>query len=239
MYVSQGSALSEEFQDIAIADAALTIGFALALSGGIFGLTLGGFLYLLPMAFLAVTLSFVLHELMHKFVAQHFGAVAAFKKSDNGILITLVTSTFGFLIGMVGATVIYASHFTREEEGYVSLAGPLTNFIVFAVAFGLLITFFHSFSQNALNLSTTSPYLKNALGMVAFISIYLAFFNMLPIYPLDGSKVLRWNMPVYVVSMAVIFVLLYSVVGPTLIPSLIIILILAYVMSTLSRAILF
>jgi len=40
-----------------------------------------------------------------------------------------------------------------------------------------------------------------------FISILLAFFNMLPINPLDGSKVLAWNKEVYMVAMGVIFVL--------------------------------
>src|SRR5579863_7103062 len=116
-------AASREVTDILIADAALTIAFAILYSGagsanipscslatGIIKiLCTSSFLYYLPIAFVAVTLSFILHEYMHKRVAQHFGAIAGFQRSDIGILITLVTSFGGFLMGLPGATVIYAN----------------------------------------------------------------------------------------------------------------------------------
>jgi Zn-dependent protease len=244
MRIPRGFSLTREVEDILIADAALTIGFALVLSGGVFGVSSLGFILMLPIAFVAVSLSFVLHELMHKFVAQRFGAIAAFRKSDYGIIITLITSVFGFLIGLVGATVIYAPHFTRREEGYVSLAGPLTNFAVFAVFFVLGSIAFNGFSQNFLSaLQTTSltagTYLRAVVGFTVFISIYLAFFNMLPIMPLDGSKVLRWSKPVYFTVMAVIFVLLFMITGLALIPSLVFILIIALVLSMVYRSIIF
>ena len=35
-----------------------------------------------------------------------------------------------------------------------------------------------------------------------FLNSFLAVFNMVPVPPLDGSKVWAWNKPVYVVSMA-------------------------------------
>ncbi len=245
MQVTYGSGLSREVEDILIADAALSIGFALALGGGLFGLSPGAFLYLLPISFVAVSLSFILHELMHKFVAQRFGAMAAFRKSDSGIMITLVTSMFGFLIGLPGATMIYAPHFTRKEEGYVSLAGPLTNFAVFAVFFALGSLMFPGFGRNVTGvLFGTAPagisYLQVAFSFIVFISIYLAFFNMLPIMPLDGSKVYRWNKPVFAGMMVAIFLLL-TVVVPlfALLPGLVFILIIALVMSSLYRRVLF
>lgn len=240
MYGKVGFALSKEIEDILIADAALTIGFALVLSGGINGIRSAAFLYILPISFVAVSLSFVLHELMHKFVAQRFGAAAAFRRSDSGIMITLVTSLFGFLIGLPGATVIYAPRFTREQEGYVSLAGPLTNFAVFAVFSLIGNVLFPGFSQNLLGrLSVVSlsgsAYLQSALGFTVFISIYLAFFNMLPIFPLDGSKVIRWNKPVYFTVVAVIFVLLFMITGLAIIPALVFVLILALFLSSFYR----
>ncbi len=244
MRIAGGFSLSREVEDILIADAALTIGFALVLSGGVFGVSSFGFILMLPIALVAVSLSFVLHELMHKFVAQRFGAMAAFRKSDYGIIITLITSVFGFLIGLPGATVIYAPHFTRKEEGYVSLAGPLTNFAVFAVFFVIGSVAFSGFSQNFLgSLQTTSltagTYLRAVVGFTVFISIYLAFFNMLPIMPLDGSKVLKWSKPVYFTMMATIFVLLFMITGLALIPNLVFILIIALVLSMVYRSIIF
>ena len=193
-----------EIRDILIADAVLTLAFTITLSGGIFGLAGSSskaaslFITLLPIAFVGVSLSFVLHEMMHKFVAQRFGAFAAFRTATNGLAITLITSLFGFLLGIPGATVIYTNSFTKRQNGLVSLAGPLTNFAVFAV-FAAALVIFNPPSQS---------YWGFALDFIMFISILLAFFNMLPIYPLDGSKVLAWNPGVYALAMGTIFVLI-------------------------------
>ena len=191
----------EELKNIVMADLVLVVSFSLSFSGGIAGVAasggIGNFAYYLPIAALAVTLSFVLHELMHKYVAQYYGAIAGFQTSMNGLAITLMTGALGFLIGIPGATVIYASNFTKKENGIVSLAGPLTNFVVFAAFLALLYVF---------NPAPAS-YLYATLTLTIFISILLAFFNMLPIYPLDGSKILAWNKPVYFLVLGVIFVL--------------------------------
>jgi Zn-dependent protease len=205
----------EEVKNIVMADAVLIIAFSLSFSGGIAGLGVAGgigyFLQVIPMVALGVTLSFVLHELMHKFAAQHYGAIAGFRTSMNGLVITLVTGAFGFLLGIPGATMIYASSFTKKENGIVSLAGPMTNFVVFVVFAAMLYAvnphFFVALVKGAN--PTTSSYLVNALEFTMFISILLAFFNMLPVKPLDGSKILAWNKPVYVSVLVVIFALLF------------------------------
>ena len=243
MQVTEKSLLSQEVQDIVIADVALTLAFALVLSGGILsGFDSRLFVYLLPIAFVAVSLSFILHELMHKFVAQHFGAIAAFKKSDNGIVITLASSLMGFLIGLPGATMVYASRFTNEQEGYVSLAGPLTNFVVFAVFMALGSLMFPNFIQNVSSVFSASltsyPYLQNVFNFTVFISLYLAFFNMLPLFPLDGSKVLRWNKYVYFAVIAVLFVLLLIII-PDIVSALVFVLIFAILISLFYRHIIF
>ena len=117
------------------------------------------------------------------------------------------------LIAIPGATIIYTSTFTRKEEGIVSLAGPLTNFAVFAVFFiaGIVI-YGSSFTSHLLvtfgNGILTLPYLENLINLTLLISIILAFFNMLPIYPLDGSKVFRWNKAIYGATVLTIFIIL-------------------------------
>ncbi len=192
-----------EIRDIIIADAVLIVAFSLTITGGISAFqgssnALSTFLYYLPIAAVAVSLSFILHELMHKFVAQRYGAAAEFRTSFTGLAITLATGAFGFLLGIPGATYIYTNRFTDRENGIVSIAGPLTNFLVFGIFLiaGIILD------------PAKGSYLSNTISFTVFISILLAFFNMLPMYPLDGSKVFRWNKPIYFATMAVIFVLL-------------------------------
>ena len=217
MYIREHDLLKNEIKDMVIADLALAFAFSVIFAGGI-GSNIESLVYFFPMALIAVSFSFILHEYMHKRVAQRYGAIAAFKRSDIGILITLVTSMFGFLLGLPGATVIYTSTFTKKEEGLVSLAGPLTNFIVFATFFAIGLAVFGAsfiphigdiFNSNLLS----SSYLENIINVTLLVSLILAFFNMLPIYPLDGSKVFRWNKTVYAVTVIMIFIILASIIG--------------------------
>jgi Zn-dependent protease len=210
--------LSKELREIILADLMLILAFDLTLIGGIvnFKYSFSVFLYFLPIAAVGVTLSFVLHELMHKFVAQRFGAIAAFMMSQMGAIITIITAMFGFLIGIPGATVIYTNSFTKKEEGLVSLAGPLTNFIVFLIFFSAGILAYPNFishiTSTLSNNYVNNSYLQNVINFTLFISILLAFFNMLPIYPLDGSKILRWNKPIYLGMIALIFILFATII---------------------------
>lgn len=202
----ENSTLKREIKDILTADIVLSVAFTLAILGGVFGFNSRfpyKFAYYFPIMFIVITLSFVLHEMMHKFVAQHYGAIAGFRTSMNGLIITLGSSLFGFLLGIPGATVIFAHNFTKRENGLVSLAGPLTNFVVFAAFLTLSIVIGNSLGT----------YIGTLLGYGMFISILLAFFNMLPIMPLDGSKVLMWDKRIYIATESVIFILLAMTVG--------------------------
>jgi Zn-dependent protease len=44
--------------------------------------------------------------------------------------------------------------------------------------------------------------------IVAYFNAFLAVFNMIPVMPLDGAKVWKWNAGIYVVSMAFVVILL-------------------------------
>ena len=233
MPIRENVALMQEIKDILIADAVLTLAFTIVYAGRLGGIISlfsnparfsAAFIYYLPMAFVAVSLVFILHELMHKFTAEHYGAIAGFRASRNGILITIATGAFGFLLGIPGATVIYAHNFTKREMGIVSLAGLLTNFAIFVVFLALYL------------IAPQRSYMATLFGFVTFVSILLAFFNMIPAYPLDGSKVLAWDKRVYAVSMIVIFALMYVFAGVSL-SYIILLIIMAYLISTMYRGI--
>jgi len=228
LFARENIPTKRELEDLLLADLVLAVAFDFAFQGGIEGVGTAhlGIIAFFPIALVAVTFSFVLHEYMHKVVAQHYGAVAAFRKSNTGLLITLITGLFGFIIGLPGATVIYTNYFTKEEDAYVSLAGPLTNFAVFAVFFALSLLPLHS------------KYLLDMFAFTMLVSIILAFFNMLPIYPLDGSKVYRWNKIVYFAVMVVIFLVLIAIFPiERLIMGLLFMLVFAFIISMFTRMI--
>jgi len=245
-YVRRNIVFKQEIKELIIADLALTLAFSLVMIGGIGGLTysLSIFLYFIPISFIGVSLSFILHEMMHKFTAEKYGAIAGFRTSPYGLAITLLTSFFGFLFGIPGATMIYTNSFTRREDGIVSLAGPLTNFTIFIFSLIIGLILFPHFLPNVL--LTFSPntvyklsFIQNILNMILFISIVVAFFNMLPIFPLDGSKILRWSKPIYFATLLATFIFFLLVIPIiSFIIWLFFMLLIAYIFSTFYRGLL-
>jgi Zn-dependent protease len=182
-----------EITHILISVGVLTIAFAISIIGGIqflSGLDLTVFAYILGASFLAVASGFLLHELSHKRVAQGYGCFAEFRMYPMGIVFGLLTSLFGMLLALPGAVMI-AGRITKKQNGIISAAGPLVNLLIGGVCLASAV----SMEKESL--------LWLVVGIVAFINIWLAFFNMVPIPPLDGSKVLYWNIFVYLGVMAV------------------------------------
>lgn len=72
----------------------------------------------------------------------------------------------------------------RVDGLMIALAGPFSNLVGAAVA-GILIRFIF-----ALNLLSASNALVMFLFIFAILNLFLMFFNLIPVDPLDGSKVL-------------------------------------------------
>lgn len=136
---------------------------------------------------LIVATSFMLHELGHKFTAQRFGAWAEYRMFPAGLAACLVMSFFGFLFAAPGAVYIQG-RIDREMNGRISIAGPAVNVAVSAVCLALWLM--------------TGGMLHAVLYLFAYLNAFMALFNLLPVPPLDGSKVLAWSLPAYVGSMA-------------------------------------
>ncbi len=123
-------------------------------------------------------LGFLLHELAHKFVAQHYGCAAEFRAWDQLLYLAVALSVFiGFIFAAPGAVMI-SGMVTRKENGIISVAGPATNYVLAMLFLGLLFLFPHS---------------RNVFGTGFSINIWLGLFNLIPFGPLDGKKVFYWN----------------------------------------------
>ena len=135
---------------------------------------------------LSVATGVGLHEIMHKAVAQRYGHWAEFRYYPMGLVLAYLFAFLGFIYGAPGATYI-SGMVTREQDGRISAAGPGTN-IVLGIAF---------LGARAALQGLTPTMVTEILGLVvqqvAFINIILAGFNMIPVMPLDGAKVWRWN----------------------------------------------
>ncbi len=122
----------------------------------------------------------ILHELAHKFVAIAFGLTASFFVFWWGlgiaIFLKLIHSPFIIIApGYVGIS----GTATELQSILTSFAGPLVNIILFFVATLIL--------NNAKRLTRRQAV---TLYLTKKINLFLFIFNMLPIPPLDGSKVL-------------------------------------------------
>lgn len=181
-----------EVTHLVIAAAVLTFDFAI-LYGGLALHSESQELVLVATAAASTLTGFVAHEMAHKVSAQRRGYWAEFRLSPFGLIISVITATFGFLFAAPGATMI-GGMANPQDWGRTSLAGPLTNF-VFSLVFlaGSVATGYYPGEST----------LSGVLLFVAFINGWFAAFNMLPFGPLDGAKVLRWNKPVWVGSFAV------------------------------------
>lgn len=151
-----------------------------------------------PYFAIIVIIAFVFHELAHKFVAQKFGCAAFFKLWPYGIIFGLLLMLLGPKFVAPGAVMIYPFTFgrwgyrvirlTTYENGLIALAGPAVN-LFFALIFSLFQGWF--------------------FNLLVYINAWLAFINLLPIPPLDGSKVIAWKIWIWVFMIAISFILVF------------------------------
>ena len=170
---------------------AISLAFAIALGGFRFDL---GFIRTLIISAITVGLGFLLHELAHKSVAQHFGCFAEFRANMQMLLFAVLLSFTGIIFAAPGAVMI-SGRINDKKSGLISAAGPVTNIV--------LAMFFYNFTF------FNSPFL-GTIGMYGTrINAWLALFNMIPFGGLDGSKVLRWNKKYYALIVVAALIVLF------------------------------
>ena len=154
------------------------------------------FIWIIPVLF-AITL----HEAAHGWIASKFGDHTArmmgrvtlnpVKHIDpvGTILVpaALLIMSTGFIFGWAKPVPINFNALRSPKSGmiWVALAGPGANLIM---AIGWLLVFFLAIKMNI-------PILQRMADAGILINILLAVFNLLPIPPLDGSRVISALLP--------------------------------------------
>ena len=152
--------------------------------------------------FIVLIFSIMIHEIAHGFMAEKLGddtAKLAGRLTLNplrhidlfgSILLPLVLFLTHSPIMIGWAKPVPFNPFAlKKDYRYgplkVALAGPLSNVLILLVV-GILAR---------LGFGFFSPELIGLLGYIAFLNISLAVFNLIPIPPLDGSRILPLIFP--------------------------------------------
>ena len=113
----------------------------------------------------------------------------------------------GMLVGWAKPTPVISRNFTkiRRDENLVTMAGPVSNLLIVLVAFVVLAVIsitggramVRSTFQGAMTVGAPSGLQAVVLlcTLAIFINLALFFFNLFPIPPLDGSRIIRNVLP--------------------------------------------
>ncbi len=136
------------------------------------------------------------HELAHALTAQYLGddtprltghlSLNPFRHMDQFGAILLFLSAiagFGFAYGFTPVTERNLRPNAKTGGGIVAIVGPISNIILAGlIAIPLRFTLFDFTAQQGL---------FNFLQQALFLNIFLAVFNIIPLPPLDGWRVLQ------------------------------------------------
>ena len=166
-----------EIKDLLKGWIVISIAFTILLNGLAFGVET---LLVFFLSAVTVGTGFLLHELAHKLVAHKYHCWAEFRADNTMLLFSVITAFLGIIFAAPGAVMIYGPHINERQNGIISAAGPLTNF-VFALVFLALL------------LLVQTPFVT-AIAWYGFrINSWLGLFNMIPFMNFDGAKIFRWN----------------------------------------------
>jgi Zn-dependent protease len=152
--------------------------------------------------------SVIIHEVSHGLMADRLGDPTArlqgrltlnpLKHIDpiGTILVPLITYFAGFTFGWAKPVPYNPYNLKNQRSGefLIAAAGPGSNLCI-ALFFGIIIRLIATFASPALIASASFGSFLSIASYVVIINIILAVFNLVPLPPLDGSKLLFAILP--------------------------------------------
>lgn len=151
--------------------------------------------------FVVLIVGFTVHEFAHAWTADYFG-------DDTPRLYGRLTLNPLAHLDIIGSLMLLVAGFgwakpvpvnpyalerrSRSAPMLVALAGPVSNLLL-AVAAGILLS--SGLFQRPTIPSEFFPSMYELLGYFVLFNLVLFFFNLIPLFPLDGEKVLMYFLP--------------------------------------------
>ncbi|MHA1297899.1 MAG: AN1-type zinc finger domain-containing protein [Candidatus Helarchaeota archaeon] len=143
-----------------------------------------------------ITVGFIGHELSHKFASIFLNYWAEFRLTP---VYTVLTALIPYFV-MPGAVQVSSSKISEEDMGKIAVAGPLFNLVLGVIYAGLGIF---------MKMTVSTPFTENGtwwiFGFSAFMNCLLGLFNLLPVYVLDGRKIITWSKGAWVFALISLF----------------------------------
>ena len=187
------------------------------------GRSIEGIIFALPGVIVAMTF----HEFAHAWVATKLGDdtprlqgrlnLNPMSHVDPVGIICLALLGFGWGKPVqINSRNFDGKYSLSKAEALVSAAGPIMNFII-ALIFLIIYVIY---GMNVTTITNTTNIIMSIILSVISVNIGLGVFNLIPVYPLDGSKILNHFLPFkakewimnnqFVLTIAVIFLVFFT-----------------------------
>jgi len=173
-----------------------------------FSLQVQAALHILSYSFIPVLLGIILHEVAHGYMALKKGDATALmlgRLTLNPVphidplgLFTFIATAIAspFVFGWAKPVPVNVRNFrnVKKDMMWVALAGPMAN-ICLAIVFTLLFKLLIMYAQYLAQSPKTLEFLANMFRVGIMANLGLAFINLMPIPPLDGSRIVMGILP--------------------------------------------